>query len=178
MEGSVMNGGRSFIASPECQNISMCNVNPTEGKTASGGHREDLLTFHGNPRGQRPFLTFTNSRRRFHQQPVVTDPTVSSITLKVDQVCNRVNACIFNASTPPVCLFIFLFFFKVGWNWCAVYWLTRCKERFMRVRHCGAAPSNAFCVRALVTASQGQLRLGCIVRAFPGLMWLLVSVGR
>lgn len=111
MGGSVMNGGRSFIASPECQNISMCNVNPTEGKTTSGGHREDLLTFHGNPRGQRPFLTFTNSRRRLHQQPVVTDPTVSSITLKVDQVCNRVNAYLMHALR--LCAF-FLFFLRLG----------------------------------------------------------------
>lgn len=150
------------------------NVNPTEGENHE---RQSEKGFPYVPQGQRPFLTFINSRRWFHQQPMLPNPTVSSVTLKVDQVCDHVYACIFNVSIPPVHFFISLFF-KVRWNWCAVHWLIRCKERFMWARHCGAMPSKAFCVRVLVMASGGQLSLGCIVRAFPLCDWLLVSVRR
>lgn len=138
-----------------------------QGKTTSSDLREHFLTFYENPGGRRPLLTFIYSERRLYQQPVLTDPSVSSGNLKVDRVC--AHAYLMWAST---CV---LFVVVVWRDWCAVHWLTRCKMRFIWVRHRGAMPSNAFCVRALVMVSQGQPGLGCIVRTFPGFMWLVIS---
>lgn len=78
--GSIMNGGRSFIASLECQNISMCNVNPTEGENHEWRSQRG---FPYVPWGQRSFLSFINS---IQVLPTTNATQSHGLLLKVDVI--------------------------------------------------------------------------------------------